>query len=74
MAMGVEPFERGIKLSSERVKLGKGYWVFVNFFLLGFVIDLLLLFLLFVQIFFLLSKYVHFFYYIFFLLSICWIS
>ena len=48
MAMGVEPFERGIKLSSERVKLGKGYWVFVNFFLLGFVIDLLLLFLLFV--------------------------
>ena len=32
MAMRVEPFERGIELSSERVKLGKGYWVFVNFF------------------------------------------
>ena len=65
IAMGVEPFERGIKLSSERVKLGKGYWVFVFFFfLLGFIIDLLLLFLLFVQIFFLLSRYVYFFFFI----------
>ena len=42
MAIRVESFERGIKLSSEREKLGKGYWVFVFFFLLGFVIDLLL--------------------------------
>ena len=45
MAMRVESFERGIELSSKREKLGKGYWVFV-IFLLGFVIDLLLLFLL----------------------------
>ena len=46
MVMRVESFERGIELSSEREKLGKGYWVFVIFFLLGFVINLLLLFLL----------------------------
>ena len=32
MAMRVESFERGIKLSSEMKKLGKGYWVFVIFF------------------------------------------
>ena len=32
MAMRVESFERGIELSSEREKLGKGYWVFVIFF------------------------------------------
>ena len=25
-------FERGIELSSEREKLGKGYWIFVIFF------------------------------------------
>ena len=30
--MRVELFERGIVLSSEREKLGKGYWVFVIFF------------------------------------------
>ena len=46
MAMRVESFERSIELSSEREKLGKCYWVFMIFFLLGFVIDLLLLFLL----------------------------
>ena len=46
VAIGVKSFERGIKLSSEREKLGKSYWIFVIFFLLGFVIDLLLLFLL----------------------------
>ena len=45
MAMRVESFERGIELTSEREKLSKDYWVFV-IFLLGFVIDLLLLFLL----------------------------
>ena len=45
MVMRVESFERGIELSSEREKLSKDYWVFV-IFLLGFVIDLLLLFLL----------------------------
>ena len=32
MTMRVESFERGIELSSEREKLGKGYWVFVIFF------------------------------------------
>jgi len=32
MAMRVESFERGIKLSSERGELNKGYWVFVIFF------------------------------------------
>ena len=32
MAMRVEPFERGIELSSKREKLGKDYWVFVIFF------------------------------------------
>ena len=32
MAMRVESFERGLELSSERKKLGKGYWVFVVFF------------------------------------------
>ena len=32
MVMRVESFERGIELSSEREKLGKGYWVFVIFF------------------------------------------
>ena len=32
MAMRVESFERGIELSSEREKLGKGYWDFVIFF------------------------------------------
>ena len=48
MAIRVELFERDIELSSEMEKLSKGYWVFVIFFffLLGFVIDLLLLFLL----------------------------
>ena len=49
IAIGVKSFENGIKLSSEREKLGKNYWVFVIFFFffwLGFVIDLLLLFLL----------------------------
>ena len=45
MAMRVESFERDIELSSEKEKLGKCYWVFV-IFLLRFVIDLLLLFLL----------------------------
>ena len=45
MAMRVELFKRGIELLSEREKLRKDYWVFV-IFLLGFVIDLLLLFLL----------------------------
>ena len=45
MAMRVELFKRGIELLSEREKLSKDYWVFV-IFLLGFVIDLLLLFLL----------------------------
>ena len=32
VAMGVESFERGIELSNENEKLGKGYWVFVIFF------------------------------------------
>ena len=32
MAMRMESFEIGMKLSSEREKLGKGYWVFVIFF------------------------------------------
>ena len=32
MAIRVESFERGIELSSEREKLGKGYWNFVIFF------------------------------------------
>ena len=32
MTMRVESFERGLELSSERKKLGKGYWVFVIFF------------------------------------------
>ena len=32
MDMRVESFERGIELSSEREKLGKGYWVFMIFF------------------------------------------
>ena len=32
MAMRVESFQRGMELSSEREKLGKGYWVFVIFF------------------------------------------
>ena len=32
MAMRVESFERVMELSSEREKLGKGYWVFVIFF------------------------------------------
>ena len=45
MTTRVESFERSIKLLSEREKLGKCYWVFV-IFLLGFVIDLLLFFLL----------------------------
>ena len=40
--MRVESFERGIELSSEREKLDKGYWIFMIFFSLGFVIDLLL--------------------------------
>ena len=47
--MRVESFEKRIELSSEMEKLGNGYWVFVIFFffffLLGFVIDMLLLFL-----------------------------
>ena len=69
----VESFERCIELSNEREKLGKSYWFFW-FVLLGFVIDLLLLFLLrpylwFFQRFFLLSGYV-FFEKRFFLLSI----
>ena len=46
MAMGVESFERSADLSNEMEKLGKCYWVFVIFFWLGLVIDLLLLFLL----------------------------
>ena len=46
MTMRVESLESGIELSSEREKFGKGYWVFVNFFLVVFVIDWLLLFLL----------------------------
>ena len=45
MAMRVELFKRGIELLSEREKLSKDYWLFV-IFLLRFVIDLLLLFLL----------------------------
>ena len=45
MAMRVELFKRGIELLSEREKLSKDYWLFV-IFLLGFVIDLLLIFLL----------------------------
>ena len=32
IAIGVKSFENGIKLSSEREKLGKNYWVFVIFF------------------------------------------
>ena len=32
MDIGVESFERDIELSSEREKLGKGYWDFVIFF------------------------------------------
>ena len=32
MAIRVESFERSMELSSEREKLGKGYWVFVIFF------------------------------------------
>ena len=32
IAIRVESFERGIELSSEMEKLGKGYWVFVIFF------------------------------------------
>ena len=32
MAMRMESFEMGMKLSSEREKLGKGYWVSVIFF------------------------------------------
>ena len=43
MAMRVESFEKGLELLSEREKLDKGYWIFMIFFLLGFVIDLLLL-------------------------------
>ena len=46
MAMRVESFERGRELSSEREKLGKILLGFCDFFLLGFVIDLLLLVLL----------------------------
>ena len=46
IAMRVDSFERKIELSSVREKLGKSYWVFVIFFWLGFVINLLLLFLL----------------------------
>ena len=46
VAMGVESFERGIELLNENEKLRKGYWVFVIFFARIFVIDLLLLFLL----------------------------
>ena len=42
----VESFEKGIELSNEREKLGKRLLGFCFFFLLGFVIDLLLLFLL----------------------------
>ena len=41
MTMRVESFERGIGLTSEREKLGKGFWDF--FLMVGFVIDLLLL-------------------------------
>ena len=32
MAMRVESFERVMELSSEREKLGKGYWVSLIFF------------------------------------------
>ena len=32
MAIGAKSFERGIKLSSEREKLRKSYWIFVIFF------------------------------------------
>ena len=69
MAIRVKSFERGIELSNEREKLGKRLLGFCDFFLLGFVIDLLLLFLLildlwFVQKNFLLSGYVHFFFFI----------
>ena len=32
MDMRVESFERGIELSSEREKLGKGYWGLMIFF------------------------------------------
>ena len=77
MAMRMELLGRGIELSSEREKLGKGYWIFmiffaricnwfvvINFAYTGFMIC---------QKIFLLSKYMHFFYR-FFLLSICWIS
>ena len=32
MAIRVQSFERGIELSSEREKLGKGYWIFIIFF------------------------------------------
>ena len=32
MAIRVQSFERGIELSSEREKLGKGYWIFMIFF------------------------------------------
>ena len=32
MAIGVESFEKGIELSNEGEKLGKGYWAFVIFF------------------------------------------
>ena len=48
IAIRMESFERGIEFSSEREKLDKDYWVFVFFFffLLGFVINMLLLFLL----------------------------
>ena len=46
MAIRVKSFERGIELSNEREKLGKRLLGFCDFFLLGFVIDLLLLFLL----------------------------
>ena len=31
MVIRVESFERGMELSSEREKLGKGFWVFVIF-------------------------------------------
>ena len=43
--MRVESFERGIRLTSERKKLGKSYWVFVIIFA-RIVINLLLLLLL----------------------------
>ena len=44
MVMRMESFERGMELSSEMEKLGKGYWVSVIFFA-RILIDLLLLFL-----------------------------